>query len=232
MGNRYAILKQLIDFWEAYENEEEQLNLLDFSEWLTIQLKQKPELNKKSGYRKLSMENAIPSTYFKNLNEYGRFLESISRISRFHEFYTRKFLIDLPINTRLEYLFLETVHQMKSAKKTDLINLHLVEYSTGMDTIKRLITGGYINETPDETDKRVKLLEITQTGIELLKQAEKRIADERTMFLACVSMNKWKKTLGILDEINEFHYSIYVNHNEKPYAELLNLMDSLKHLYK
>ena len=52
------------------------------------------------------------------------------------------------------------------------------------------------------------------------------------MFLACISMNKWKKTLSVFEEINEFHTGIYQTHNDKTPAELMNLMDSLKHLYR
>ena len=160
------------------------------------------------------------------------FLESISRISRYHEFYIRKFLVDLPINNRLEYLFLKTVRQMHQAKKTDLINIHLVEYTTGMDTIKRLINNGFLTETSGQKDKRVKLLEITEKGLDILVLADKKVSDEKNMFLACISMNKWKKAIPVLDEIDRFHNSIYIKHNEKPYAELLNLMDSLKHLHR
>ena len=232
MGSRYEMLKKLIDLWETYEDESEQLNLLDFSDWLTIQMKQNPELNKKILYKKVKTNQPEQDLFIKNMDEPARFLEYISRISRYHEFYLRKFFVDLPINNRLEFLFLHTVEQEGQAKKTDLINIHLVEYSTGMDTIKRLINNGLLKENQDENDKRVKLLEITEKGKSILMLAIKKVSEEKNMFLACISMNKWKKTMPALEAINEFHNSIYLNHNDKPYAELLNLMDSLKHLYK
>ena len=84
----------------------------------------------------------------------------------------------------------------------------------------------------DENDKRAKLLTLTRKGKKTLEQSSVKIADERNMFLACISSNKWKKTLPVLEEINEFHNEIYINHYDKPSAELSNLMDSLKHLYK
>lgn len=232
MGNRYNILKQLIDLWESYEEEEQDLNLLDFAEWLRIQLGKSPQLNKKVTYTKSKTGQPSHNAYFKSLDEPTRFLESISRISRYHEFYTRKFLVDLPINNRLEYLFLKTVRQMNRSKKTDLINIHLVDYSTGMDTIKRLINSGFLMETSDENDKRVKLLEVTKTGLDVLLLADKKVSDEKKMFLTCISTNKWKKALPVLYEIDKLHNSIYLKHNDKPYAELLNLMDSLKHLHR
>jgi MarR family transcriptional regulator, lower aerobic nicotinate degradation pathway regulator len=232
MVSRYTILKQLIDLWESFEDEGQALNLLDFSEWMTNQLRHNPRLNRKASFDKIKTGQPEYFTYFKSLDEPARFLESISRISRYHEFYTRKFLVDLPINNRLEYLFLRTVKQMHQAKKTDLINIHLVDYTTGMDTIKRLIKNEFITETSDKNDKRVRLLEITDKGSDILLQADKKVSDERNMFLSCISMNKWKKAMPVLEEINQFHNSIYLKHNDKPYAEMLNLMDSLKYLHR
>jgi len=121
---------------------------------------------------------------------------------------------------------------MDNAKKTDLINMHLIEYTTGMDTIRRLINNKLIEELTDEADKRAKLLKLTNKGKQVLKKCDIKMNEERSMFLACISPNKWKKTLSVLKEINEFHNSIYLNHSDKPSAELSNLIDSLKHLYK
>jgi MarR family transcriptional regulator, lower aerobic nicotinate degradation pathway regulator len=232
MGNRYKILKQLIDLWESYEEKEQELNLLDFADWMRIKLRKSPHINRKSSYNNSKIEQPGLLAYFKSLDEPTQFLEVISRISRYHEFYIRKFLVDLPINNRLEYLFLNTVRQMHQAKKTDLINIHLVDYSTGMDTIKRLINNGFLTEASDKNDKRVRLLEMTEKGLGILLQADKKVSDERNMFLSCISMNKWKKAMPVLDEINNLHNSIYLKHNDKPYAELINLMDSLKHLHR
>lgn len=55
-----------------------------------------------------------------------------------------------------------------------------------------------------------------------------QINDERYMFPACISSNKRKKTLTILEGLNEFHNNIYIDHYDKPPAELLKPMASLK----
>ncbi len=232
MENRYKIIKQLIDLWETYEKEDDRLTLFDFAKWMVFRLQEEPELNKKIVLKKLSSDLSQKSGYINKLDERAQFLEFISRIARLQDFYTRKFFIELPVNTRLEFLFLQTVNVMDKAKKTDLINIHLVEYTTGMDTIRRLVNNGLLKEMHDESDKRAKLLVLTEKGNDVLEQAKYKIEDERNMFLACISANKWKKALPVLREIDSFHYNIYLNHNDKPYTELLNLMDSLKHLYK
>ena len=232
MGNKYNSIKRLIELWEVYEEETDQQELLEFAEWLTNKLKEKPELNLKLTKRRVKNEEPEKEMLFKKLDEPIRFLEYTSRISRLHDFYIKKFFSNLPINNRLEYLFLYTVSKRREAKKTELINTHLVDYTTGMDTIKRLVNNGLLEEMPDETDKRAKLLVITNEGKKVLELSGRKISDEIQMFLACISTNKWKKTLSVFEEINEFHSGIYQTHNDKTPAELMNLMDSLKHLYK
>jgi DNA-binding MarR family transcriptional regulator len=232
MENKYNSIKRLIELWEAYEEETDQQELLEFAEWLTNKLKEKPELNLKLTKRRVKNEEPEKEMLFKKLEEPIRFLEYTSRISRLHDFYIKKFFSDLPINNRLEYLFLYTVSEKREAKKTELINIHLVDYTTGMDTIKRLVNNRLLEEMLDETDKRAKLLVITNEGKKVLELSGRKISDEIQMFLACISTNKWKKTLSAFEEINEFHSGIYQTHNDKTPAELMNLMDSLKHLYR
>jgi DNA-binding MarR family transcriptional regulator len=233
MENSYGVIKQLIDLWGTFENEaHEPHDLLNFSEWLVEQIKESNISNTKFESKQQLHFHPETVEYLSKLQPNSRFQEYILRIARFEEFYIRKYLVDLPLNSRLEYLFLFTIENLERARKTDLINIHLVEYTTGMDTIRRLIKNKLLKELPDEHDKRAKVLILTNDGEEVLYKANRRMDEARNMFLACISPNKWKKTLSVLREINEFHSNIYLNHYNKPYAEISNLMDSLKHLHK
>ncbi len=233
MQGKYEIIKQIIDMWEAFENEAlEDHNLLNFSKWMTEKINEDSIKNIKLEPKGEKNTISESSQYIEKLDLKTRFQEYIFKIARFEEFYIRKYLVDLPINSRLEYTFLYTINRYEEARKTELINIHLVEYTTGMDTIRRLIKNGLLYESQDKKDKRAKLLKLTKHGQEILNKANSRIEESRNMFLACVSPNKWKKTLPVLREIEEFHTDIYINHYDKPYPELSNLMDSLKHLYK
>ncbi len=233
MEGKYKIIKQLIDLWEVYENEDfDEHNLLKFSEWMAEQIKEKSIANTKFETRYDQNLQSETELYLNKLEPKSQFQEYILRIARLEEFYIRKYLVDLPLNSRLEYLFLYTIDKINKARKTDLINIHLVEYTTGMDTIRRLVKNNFVKELPDPEDKRAKILILTKDGHELLKKANSRMIEANNAFLACISPNKWKKTLPVLKEINEFHNNIYLKHYDKPFAEISNLMDSLKHLYK
>jgi len=233
MGNKYAVLKQLIDLYESFELENNQLDVLNFAEWIVSKSHEEPELQEKMVDKKISARNPGASVPFKNhFDDKIRFLEAAAGIARYHESYIRKALKDMVINSRLEFLFLQAVDMLERAKKTDLINIYHLEYTTGMDTIRRLINNGLLFEIQDETDKRIKLLIMSDQGRVVYEQAQKRISDESTMFFTAISDNKWKKVLPVLEEIDDFHNEVFQKHNAKPFAELSNLMDSLKHLYK
>ena len=233
MGNKYAVLKQLIDLYESFELENNQLDVLNFAEWIVSKSHEEPELQEKIADKKISARNPGSSVPFKNhFDDKIRFLEAAAGIARYHESYIRKALKDMVINSRLEFLFLQAVDMLERAKKTDLINIYHLEYTTGMDTIRRLINNGLLFEIQDETDKRIKLLIMSDQGRVVYEQAQKRISDESTMFFTAISDNKWKKVLPVLEEIDDFHNEVFQKHNAKPFAELSNLMDSLKHLYK
>ncbi|MDD4143805.1 MAG: MarR family transcriptional regulator, partial [Prolixibacteraceae bacterium] len=213
--NKYTILKQIIDLYEEFEKNEAQLNLLTFTRWILERLEDDPELNMKVTLEKNPEYNPGQATVTKHFNERARFLEAVSRIARYHEFYSKKALKDLVINTRLEFIFLQTVKMLEKARKTDLINIYNLEYTTGMDTIRRLTNNGLLNEIHDENDKRARLLALTKKGEEILSLAIKRMNDENRMFLAAINDNKWKKALLTLEEIDELHKVIYQNHNDK-----------------
>ncbi|WP_057953397.1 MarR family winged helix-turn-helix transcriptional regulator [Salinivirga cyanobacteriivorans] len=232
MKGKYEIIKQIIDLWEKFEDESVGENsLLNFSKWMTNQIHE--ELIEDVELEPKDEKNAITeqSQYIETLDTRTRFEEYIIRIARFEEFYIKKYLTDLPINSRLEYTFLYTIDRYGESRKTGLINTHLVEYTTGMDTISRLMKNGLLYDIQDPKDKRAKLLKLTKKGQEVLEAANKKVTESRNMFLACVNPNKWKKILPVLREIEEFHTDIYINHYDKPYPELSNLMDSLKHIY-
>jgi DNA-binding MarR family transcriptional regulator len=232
MANKYNSVLRLIELWQVYEEEHDAPQLCNFASWMTEKLQSEPDLNVVSAPKRAKIDEPANAVLFQQMDESARFLEYLSRIARLHDFYIKKFFGELQINNRLDYLFLYTLRVKQSAKKSELINLHLVDYTTGMDIIKRLIANGLLSESPDETDKRAKILSVTPAGLSVLEQSERKLAEETKVFLACINTNKWKKSLSLLEEINKFHSGIFMAHNDKTPAELSNLMDSLKRLHR
>ena len=64
--NKYAILKQVIDFYEEYEQNEKHLDLLSFARWITTKLDEEPDLNRKvvSEKNAVAFPDEVPVTKF------------------------------------------------------------------------------------------------------------------------------------------------------------------------
>jgi len=67
------------------------------------------------------------------------------------------------------FFFLNHIKSRDKIRKTELINEMKVEYSTGMEYIKKLLEAKLIKEKSDPSDKRARLLVITKDGLELLE---------------------------------------------------------------
>ncbi len=167
---RYQSIRRLIELWETYEDETGKQVLSHFSVWLPSNINESPGITGGSVLNlmdvgredKLQLKERIKIT--QNLQEPMKFLEYITRIARLHDYYLKKFLEELPINSRIEYLFINSIASGGRVKKTDLINAHLTDYTTGMDIIKRLVNNGLLAEMPDTTDRRSKILDSTSQG--------------------------------------------------------------------
>ncbi|MCK3685106.1 winged helix DNA-binding protein [Maribellus sp. YY47] len=229
MPINYSLLRQIIDLAEEFEQKSQATDILDFAHWIIEKHSIDSETSEPFSLTKKNITTVEDHQIFENRRPETRFLEYVARIARYHEFYVRKALQEYDINTRVEFLLLQTVEKSELVKKTDLINIHLLEYTTGMDTIHRLIKKELIKEVQSTTDKRVKLLTITTRGKEVIDQTSKRILEENEMFFLAIN-NRWKKMPPLLEEIDRFHNNIYQKHNSKPFAEINNLMDSLKYL--
>ena len=229
MENKYDVIKQLIQLLEEYDLNHSNFNLHDFSGWIIRKCDDELET---LPIQPQPLQADITLSRYNPGDEKKRFLETIARLARFHEFYIRKGLKEMMINTRLEFLFLQTVNMMEKVKKTDLINHFHLEYTTGMDTIRRLINNKLLYEIQDESDKRIKIMVLSELGKETMERSLKKIDEEGNMFLTAISDNKWKKALPVLEEIDAFHDVIFQKHSSKTFAELSNLIESLKHLYK
>lgn len=229
MENKYDVIKQLIQLLEEYDRSHSDFNLREFARWTIRKCDDESET---LIIQSQPLQSNLPQSRVNPGDEKIRFLETIARLARFHEFYIRKGLKEMMINTRLEFLFLQTVNLMEKVKKTDLINLFHLEYTTGMDTIRRLINNKLLHEIHDESDKRIKIMVLSDLGKETLERSLKKIQEEGNMFLTAISDNKWKKALPVLEEIDAFHDVIFQKHSSKTFAELNNLIESLKHLYK
>jgi len=220
MPNNYSNIKELIELWEEYENSKHSISLKDFGLWLSDK-KDKEDSAKEQN--KVSKEVKAHFDFHNKLPLQKQFITLISRAGRFIDFYMKKAFEDLPIKSGHEFQFLITVNEMKNPRKTDLINIGITELSTGLETIKRMISAGLLEDTTDKNDKRVKRLQITKKGTNVLTKAIDKFQYLDKMIDTFNDHDK-VRFLPSLIGFNDYHNSVFMKYKHKNFNELIQLL--------
>jgi DNA-binding MarR family transcriptional regulator len=154
------------------------------------------------------------------------FFSLISRLSRLQDFYTKKFFEGLPLNNLLEFNFLFYINKNASIRKKEIIDYHHVEYTTGIDIIKRLIKLLLVSESKDQLDKRSKRLKITSEGKRVLMEALIRINKITHVFFEILENENWMGCMKVLSALEDYHKKIFAKSNTNTSYELLNTINS------
>ncbi len=219
MNKEYSIIRQLISLWEEYENTVRQANFEGFGSWLTERESGASCPNAVSS-EDLSTETKSHLDFYREMPESRQFLTLLSRASRFIDFYLKKALEEIDLHSRLEFQFLVTIREMGNPGKTDVINFHLAEISTGVETLKRLIRRGLISESPDSEDKRVRRVSLTPEGEEVLERALGKFNLLDRLTGSFPSEEKWKSFIPDLLYFNDAHNVIYSGYREMDLEQL------------
>lgn len=154
---------ELINAWAEFDEQYPEANIEDFCRHYLIKKREQEDKGKIAG-------GVLPPQIDNIL------LKLLGRIATMGQIYSREVLKDLPEIQLEGFYYLTTIRQIGESRKTDIINLHLSELSTGIDILNRLKESGLIEERSDPSDKRAKLIKITRAGEQLLFQCFRRMA--------------------------------------------------------
>ena len=223
MKNKYDIIQQLISLWQEFEWKNEAPDLAGFGFWLS---QEKANLSSpESTDDMLESETGQSSSEATNQQ---RYMELISRVTRLQDFYTKKLFEGLPLNNLLEFNFLFSLNKNNSFKKKELIDNNLVEYTTGIDIIKRLIRLQLVNEFPDQIDKRSKRLKITSEGKRVLIDALLVVNKIGNLLFGNHHKDYLNHCLQKLTDIEVYHRHIFVRENTATGYEILKIIQEEK----
>jgi DNA-binding MarR family transcriptional regulator len=115
------------------------------------------------------------------------------------------------------YYFLYSINERKEVRKTDIISYSLIlEPTTGIDILNRMITAKLLEEKPDPKDGRARLLRLTAKGMSTLKKAQHQAED-----IAGILYGAGKEpTIEMLEEIEKNVGRILMEEKPKAWAPL------------
>ena len=150
------------------------------------------------------------------------------RIASIQRAYQKIALKSLP-DVELEwYYLLHTVNRHKSIRKTDVAGFHyLLEPSTGIDIINRMIKANLLYEKTDKQDKRARLISLTGTGRKLLTKADNLIKKTTYHIFDSLNTTEQQSLLRILEALEERHGKTLIEHKHKTIDEIIEISGKL-----
>lgn len=146
---------QLVNEWGTFEEMYPEASIEDFCRHYLIKIQQAKHTEEIRG-------GLVPP----DLDNY--LLKVLGVVFNIGEFYMRQTIKDMKEISITGFYFLNSIKWLGESRKTDIINHHLAELSSGIDTLNRLLKEQLIEERPDPEDGRARLVRITDKGEKLL----------------------------------------------------------------
>lgn len=215
------ILFDILDYLEAYENENldntKNLNTTDFLGFVNSRHQFG---NLKRDSISGGEEHWIDSETFQNgMNTDISIL--IVMMFRYAKGYIKKALKDSRINSADEFSYMVTLLTYNSMTKMELINMQVMEKTSGNEIINRLIKMGFIEQSQDENDKRSVRIKLTELGRNEILAVLPSMRAVSQIVVGDLSENEIN-TLGyMLRKLDHFHNDIFHNRKDSDLQELI-----------
>ena len=212
----YTLLKQLLEQVEAFEQLSQggagsaAPDLAGFAAWLYGRTAAPP------APRGPSAPATVPS--MPPEAEIGKLLIFLTRYARS---YIRLGLAGTPLLTPDDFAYLATVMGHQPISKTELIARNIHEKATGTEVIKRLLARGLVAEQPHATDRRSKLLTITEAGGAVLGLVFGPMGQASQLIAGDLTRAERIQLLYLLKKLNAFHLPIFQEGRAGSFSDLL-----------
>lgn len=211
---KYDILKNVVNLLEEFEEDILQgrtypNDIEGFKRWIVANYKAEEKNNEPNwdGKEKGRSAESVINTLIVHMNRYAKS-------------YSKSAIFGSDFSTQEDFIYLINLKAFGEMTKMDLIKRNVHEKPAGMQVINRLIAQGWVNQTDSETDKRSKVLKISNKGIQVLEKQMDKIRKATEIVTGDLTHNEKMELIRLLNKLNYFHQQIYDKNIEPEY--LLN----------
>lgn len=215
--NSLELLKQLIDKLSHYEQDAEDKESLSI-EGFAASLNPTNDLEqlKNSIIGKTNPE-IIKSPHHIANNIERVIAQHILLLYRYIKFYSKAAFATSNIRTMEEFSFLMNVMQHQRITKTELIRRNIIEKSSGIEIINRLIKSNMLIQVDNPEDQRSHLIQLTDFGQSELFRIFGKMDTLGKIATGELSITEKEQLALMLKKLDHFHYD---NYNNKELKEL------------
>ncbi len=213
---QYQLLKELLPYLEAFEavKKNDSDSLEDFIEWLINERKGDKIQSVEKYYRSPSMDLQG------NLN--AQITQLLALMNKYLRFYLKKGFEGTVLSGPDDFGFLATLFLEGDLQKNELIEKNTMEFSSGMEVIKRLEKNKLIESLPDNKDKRAKIVQLTEEGKGVLVSIMPLMTQIAQIAMANLNNTEREQLLEILNKLNHFHNPIFHQSKKDSIEEILS----------
>jgi DNA-binding MarR family transcriptional regulator len=134
---------------------------------------------------------------------------SLVHLYRYAKMQAKAAIADTTFSTLDDFIYLISLVSLGSMTKSELIKLNVHEKSAGMQIVNRLIANGMVEQNAIETDKRNRMIDITQKGRDLLNESMQNIRHASKNVTEPLSEREKLDLIKILGKLENFHEQKY-----------------------
>ncbi|EOR96199.1 putative transcriptional regulator, MarR family [Arcticibacter svalbardensis MN12-7] len=194
----YILLQKLITQVEEFEIENKETlksdDLQVFVSWL---------------YIKLAKEESIIEPVWQGKEE-GRTADSILNslllhLSRYAKHYSKMAILESPFRTIDEVIFLLNLLHSGPMGKVQLVDRNVLDKTTGIQIINRLLQQKFVEEYINEQDRRGKIIRITQVGSTALNEVMAKVRKASHIVSGNISETEKFELITLLQKLDSHH---------------------------
>jgi len=206
-------MDKAIELLQAFQRFRETVHSDDlglFGEWLTQE--NGPKATYETDDAEVNREGA---------NVMGAYL--LGSLTAYIEVWVKMSFRDLPVRSLSDFGILKTIEAMGRPSKKEVADQVIMEHSTCIESIKRLIRHDLLNEVTDTNDKRLKRVFLSDNGKELLSELENRVRALGKLLMGNLAETEKNTLIPLLHKLQGFHDNLYRQRGETDIQSLFGI---------
>ena len=147
--------------------------------------------------------------------EHGRTAESvistlIVHMNRYAKNYSKSAIYNSEFSTQEDFIYLINLKAFGAMTKMELVKKNVHDKSVGMQIINRLIRQGWVIQSDSDIDKRSKMVNINEKGLEALEMQMNNVRNASEIVAGDLTYPEKMQFIELLKKLNDFHHPIYL----------------------
>lgn len=145
----------------------------------------------------------------------------VSLLYRYAKMYSRKAMKESGIKSVDEFALLITLMTHDTIAKQELIKEQVLEKTSGIEIVNRLIRQGFVEQFDGEKDRRSKLLKITPEGRREIIQILPRMNQVSKIVVGNLTQTEQNLLTFLMRKLDHFHNDIFMNDKDAGLEDIL-----------